>query len=156
MANSILQNQEQAIRYFITPRDQSQKSIAKANAWKKVLFEAPAIAMERIAISMFYAYFKKALSKEELDQYRALRGEIDKTLRREDLEYLIKVMPQKQKKYYEALLSLLPPETAAEAQQPLPQQEPSAGAQAPESIPAGMTQPQAATEPPAASAQQAQ
>lgn len=72
------------------------------------MFEAPAYAMERIAISMYHSVFGKQMSKEEKEAYRALREEIESTLEREDLEYLIKVMPEKQKLHYRSLLSLLP------------------------------------------------
>ena len=84
------------------------------------MFEAPAYAMERIAISMYHSVFGKQMSKEEKEAYRALREEIEATLEREDLEYLIKVMPDKQKEHYKALLSLLPQNgTQHQPQQPM-------------------------------------
>ena len=101
MAQTILQNQTEAIEHFINDPKNGE-------AWRRILFEAPAYAMERIAISMWHSVFGKQISKEEKEAYRALREEIEATLEREDLEYLIRVMPEKQKKHYKALLSLLP------------------------------------------------
>jgi hypothetical protein len=101
MAQSLLQNQSAAIEHFINDKKNGE-------AWRRILFEAPAYAMERIAISMYHSVFGKQMSKEEKEAYRALREEIESTLEREDLEYLIKVMPEKQKLHYRSLLSLLP------------------------------------------------
>ena len=101
MAQSLLQNQTAAIEHFINDKKNGE-------AWRRILFEAPAYAMERIAISMYHSVFGKQMSKEEKEAYRALREEIESTLEREDLEYLIKVMPEKQKLHYRSLLSLLP------------------------------------------------
>ena len=107
MGTGLLKNQSKAIRQFLSDKQNGE-------AWRKILFNAPAYAMERIAISMFYSVYKNDMSQEEKDAYRALREEIESSLTREDLEYLIKVMPQKQKAHYKSLLSLTPPE----AQQP--------------------------------------
>lgn len=101
MAQSLLQNQKAAIEHFINDKNNGE-------AWRRILFEAPAYAMERIAISMYHSVFGKQMSKDEKEAYRALREEIESTLEREDLEYLIKVMPEKQKLHYRSLLSLLP------------------------------------------------
>lgn len=113
MAQSLLQNQKAAIEHFINDKKNGE-------AWRRILFEAPAYAMERIAISMYHSVFGKQMSKEEKEAYRALREEIEATLEREDLEYLIKVMPDKQKEHYKALLSLLPQNgTQHQPQQPM-------------------------------------
>lgn len=101
MATTLLKNQASAIEQFVNDPQNGE-------AWRRILFEAPAYAMERIAISMYHSIFGKQLSKEETEAYRALREEIEASLRREDLEYLIKVMPSKQKEHYRALLNLLP------------------------------------------------
>ena len=113
MAQSLLQNQTAAIEHFINDKKNGE-------AWRRILFEAPAYAMERIAISMYHSVFGKQMSKEEKEAYRALREEIEATLEREDLEYLIKVMPDKQKGHYKALLSLLPQsDNLKQPQQPM-------------------------------------
>ena len=78
--------------------------------WYAALFEAPAFAMERIALAFYYSANKDNLSQEELQEYHDLRKEIDLSLRKEDLEYLVRVMPEKQKKYYKGLLALVPAE----------------------------------------------
>lgn len=96
------------------------------DAWKRILLQAPAYAMERIAISMWHSVFGKEMSDEEKKAYRALREEIEATLEREDLEYLIKVLPKKQKEHYRGLLSLLPSaqsETGEGTENKLPQQQ---------------------------------
>ena len=108
-----IQNQTTAIEHFIHDK-------VNGEAWQRILFEAPAYAMERIAISMYYSVFGKQMTKEEKEAYRALREEIEGTLEREDLEYLIKVMPDKQKAHYKSLLSLLPQEgVQQQPQQPM-------------------------------------
>ena len=119
MATKLLQNQTAAIRHFINDKKSGE-------AWRKILFEAPAYAMERIAISMYHSVFGKSMTPEEKEAYHTLREEIESSLEREDLEYLIKVMPEKQKEHYRALLSLLP-QQQGNAQQP--QQPPVAAAQ---------------------------
>ena len=107
----------QAIGYFTNHKKNGE-------AWKRILFEAPAFAMERIAISMFYSVFGKEMAKEEKEQYRNLRENIDASLEREDLEYLIKVMPEKQKAYYKTLLSLVPENQTTQQQgQAVPQEQ---------------------------------
>ena len=113
MATKLLENQTAAIRHFINDKNSGE-------AWRKILFEAPAYAMERIAISMYHSVFGKSMSQEEKEAYRALREEIEASLEREDLEYLIKVMPEKQKAHYKSLLSLLPQQGGEQqSQQPL-------------------------------------
>ena len=110
MAQTILTNHKEAIEHFINDKKNGE-------AWQRILFKAPAYAMERIAISMYHSYFGKQMTPEQKKAYRALREEIEASLRREDLEYLIKVMPSKQKEYYRTLLSLLPQEGGAQQQQ---------------------------------------
>lgn len=114
MGNSLLKNQSAAIEHFINDKKNGE-------AWRRILFDAPAYAMERIAISMFHSVYGKQLSDEEKQQYRDLREEIEASLEREDLEYLIKVMPAKQKEHYRALLQLLPPENVGNASATLPE-----------------------------------
>ena len=110
MGNHLLQNQTEAIQHFIGDKRNGE-------AWKRILFEAPAYAMERIAISMYHSVFGKSMSAEEKQAYRALREEIEASLGREDLEYLIRVMPEKQKEHYKSLLSLLPQDGNEQVQQ---------------------------------------
>lgn len=92
---------KQATNVFFSDKRNGEK-------WRRILFEAPAYAMERIAISMYHSVFGPSMTQEDKDEYRALREEIDSSLQREDLEYLIKVMPEKRKGHYRALLSLMP------------------------------------------------
>ena len=112
MATKLYQNQAEAISRFLNDPKNGE-------VWRQILFEAPAYAMERIAISMYHSVFGESMTPEEKSAYRALREEIEATLKQEDLEYLIKVMPQKQKEHYQSLLSLLPSET--NDQQPIQQ-----------------------------------
>ena len=77
-------------------------------SWRKILLNAPAFAMERIAISMYHTVYGPTMTKEDKEEYRNLREEIEATLEREDLEYLVKVMPESKKEHYRSLLSLLP------------------------------------------------
>ena len=100
MAQGLLRNQPEAIKHFINDKK-------NGSAWRRILFEAPAYAMERIAISMWHSVYGPSLSQEEKEQYRALREEIESSLEKDDLDYLIKVMPEKQKEHYRSLLSLL-------------------------------------------------
>ena len=116
MAKGLLRNQTEAIRHFIGDKKNGE-------AWRRVLFQAPAYAMERIAISMYYSVYGKQMSREEKEAYRALREEIEATLRRKDLEYLIKVMPASKKPHYRALLSVLPQEETPQQQAVPPTQE---------------------------------
>lgn len=121
MANGQNNKQAEAIQHFLNDPQYGE-------TWKRILFEAPAYAMERIAISMYHSVFGKTMTPEEKQSYRALREEIEKSLEREDLEYLIKVMPAKQKVHYRALLSVLPqPQGAPAIEQPrlhIPQAQP--------------------------------
>lgn len=61
----------------------------KNEGWKKIFEAAPAGAMERMAISFYFSENNKDFTKEDFAEYRALRDEIEKTLDKEDLEYLI-------------------------------------------------------------------
>ncbi len=118
MAQVRLKHTREAIEHFLNDEKHGE-------AWRKILFEAPAFAMERIACSMYHSVYGKQLTPEEKEAYRALREEIEADLERRDLEYLIKVMPAKQKEHYRALLSLLP-EEGDKTQQDNPQGEKSA------------------------------
>ena len=96
-------------------KDKVVKSISRffddkrnGKKWRRVLFDAPAFAMERIAIAMYFSVYGKTMTPEDLAEYRSMREEVDGRLEREDLEYLIKVMPEGKKDHYRALLSQLP------------------------------------------------
>ena len=78
--------------------------------WQDIVFDAPAFAMERIAIAMYHSVYGPTMDQAAKEEYRAMREEVDGRLRREDLEYLIKVMPENKKGHYKALLSLMPKE----------------------------------------------
>ena len=73
--------------------------------WQRILFEAPAYAMERIAVYFYEMYYKSILTEEDRVQINNLRDEIDATLEREDLEYLVKVMPEPEKTRYMTMLN---------------------------------------------------
>ena len=73
--------------------------------WQRILFEAPAYAMERIAVYFYEIHYKSVLTKEDCVQINNLRDEIDATLEREDLEYLVKIMPEPEKSRYMAMLN---------------------------------------------------
>lgn len=65
------------------------REFCKNPKWNELFRNAPGGAMERMAISFYFSENNKDFSQEDFDEYRALREEIEKTLDREDLEYLI-------------------------------------------------------------------
>jgi len=65
------------------------REFCKNEKWNQIFRNAPGGAMERIAISFYFSENGKGFTKEEFAEYHALRDEIEKTLDREDLEYLI-------------------------------------------------------------------
>ena len=87
-----------AIEAFISNKTNGER-------WRRILFEAPAYAMERIAVYFHETYYKSVLTKEDCEQIKDLCDEIDATLEREDLEYLVKVMPEPEKSRYMAMLN---------------------------------------------------
>lgn len=87
------------------------EEFCKNEKWKTLFEKAPGGAMERLAISFYFSENGKSFSEEELAEYRSLRDEIEKTLDREDLEYLINnVGKDKSVAHYKELLEALPPE----------------------------------------------
>ena len=86
-----------AIYHFV-----SQKEYG--DAWKKILVSAPEMARARIICSMYYSFHKFDLAEAELDEYHRGRDWVDAVLSKNDLKYLIAVMPQKQKSYFAGLL----------------------------------------------------
>lgn len=114
----------------MTPRediDKRKKAIEQfiydkknGETWKRVLFQAPAYAMERLALAMYKSVYWDSLSKEEKEAYRKARASIDKSLRRKDLEYLVKVLDGKMRDYYMGMLSLMPEQGASAGAQGAP------------------------------------
>ena len=96
------------------PQEEVEAAIndfCRDEVWKKILYSAPAGAMERIAIAFYYAKFlvEKKNSKDQADidrlnEYRALREEVENSLENEDLEYLASNMPENKRGYYQKLL----------------------------------------------------
>ena len=74
------------------------------DAWKRILLAAPEMARARIICSMYYSFHKFNLTEEELDEYHRGRDWVEAVLSKDDLKYLIAVMPQKQKPYFAGML----------------------------------------------------
>ena len=91
-------DQTAAIEAFINNKTNGER-------WRRILFEAPAYAMERIAVYFYEIHYKSVLTKEDCEQIKDLCDEIDATLEREDLEYLVKIMPEPEKSRYMAMLN---------------------------------------------------
>lgn len=93
------------------------QEFCKNKKWKELFEKAPGGAMERLAISFYLSEYGKSFSEEELAEYRSLRDEIEKTLDKEDLEYLINnVGKDKSVSHYKELLESLPPEGPAKSE----------------------------------------
>lgn len=87
------------------------QEFCKNPKWEELFKNAPGGAMERLAISFYFSEYGKSFSEEELAEYRSLRDEIEKTLDKEDLEYLINnVGKDKSVEHYKELLNALPQE----------------------------------------------
>ena len=87
-------------------KDAINSFILENDAWRQILIAAPPCAKARIACGMYYSFHKHndGLSDADLDEYHALRKWVEEALEIDDVEYMIKVMPQRQKVYYRALL----------------------------------------------------
>ena len=103
-----------AIEYFIDDKKSGE-------IWRRILFQAPAYAMERIAVLMYFSYYGSDLSAKETEEYQKLVDEIESTFEKEDLEYLIKVMPESDKDHYRLLLRNLVHKEQAATHEPLQQ-----------------------------------
>lgn len=102
--------------------------------FRDMFFNAPAVAKERLAIAFYFATFKDQLQPREMDEYRELREQIESTMSREDLQYMIDHIGKKESiKHYQDLLAELPPEQGkldqGQPQQPQQQIQPQAGNQ---------------------------
>lgn len=76
--------------------------------WKEVFTNAPAGAMERLAISFYFSKEHDNFQPEDFDEYRNLREEIEQSLSEEDLQYLITATDKKNTiQHYEQLLERL-------------------------------------------------
>ena len=76
--------------------------------WKDVFTNAPAGAMERLAISFYFSKEHENFKPEDFDEYRNLREEIEQSLSEEDLQYLITATDKKNTiQHYEQLLERL-------------------------------------------------
>lgn len=84
------------------------REFCKNEKWDKIFRNAPGGAMERLAISFYFSENGKGFSKEEFDEYHTLRDEIEKTLDKEDLEYLINNIGKEEAvEHYKDLLETL-------------------------------------------------
>lgn len=92
-----MKNIRAAIDFFLNKRN-------SGDAWKRVLLCAPERACARIVCSMYYTFHKSNLTKEELDEYHRGRDWVESVLSKNDLKYLIMVMPESKKPYYAGLL----------------------------------------------------
>ena len=76
--------------------------------WKDVFQQAPAGAMERMAISFYFSKQHNDFSDAEFDEYRNLREEVERSLDEEDLNYLIEhINKEDSKAHYQQLLDKL-------------------------------------------------
>ena len=92
-----MKNVRAAIDHFVNNEENGE-------AWRNILLWAPPRARARIGISMYYSFYKHNMFYEEREEYRQARKWIEDILDVEDLRYLFKVMPEKQKGYYAAML----------------------------------------------------
>ena len=72
-------------------------------AWRTVLDFASVRARARIGLAMYFNVYKDEMSREEREEYRKSRCEVEDSLEIEDLQYLIRVMPEKKKEHYKRL-----------------------------------------------------
>lgn len=107
----------QAIKKFCTENDQ----------FRDMFYQAPPVAKERLAIAFYFSTFKDQLQPEEFDEYRELREQIESTMGREDLQFMIDHIGKPESiKHYQELLDNLPPEQQGAQSQ--------AGGQTPEPV----------------------
>ena len=86
-----------AIDHFVNKKEYG-------DAWRRILVSAPEMARARIICSMYYSFHKFNLTEEELEEYHRGRDWVEAVLSKNDLKYLIAVMPQKQKSYFAGML----------------------------------------------------
>lgn len=80
----------------------------KNPGWNDTFINAPAGAMERLAISFYFSKFHDSFAPEDFEEYRNLREEIEKSLGEEDLSYLIESTDKPDaKQHYQQLLEQL-------------------------------------------------
>lgn len=95
--------------------EQAIREASQDPAWREKFMNAPAGAMERLAISFYFSTFYKDFSPTDFDEYRQLREEIEKTLDEEDLQYLIdNVGKDSAVKHYTSLLEKIKRNTDGE------------------------------------------
>ena len=87
------------------------QSFCANEGWNKIFKSAPKGAMERLAIAFYYAKELIPLKESQnpadqdlLNEYRALREQVESELTVEDCQYLVDNMDDKKKPYYEKLL----------------------------------------------------
>lgn len=91
----------QAIKKFCTENDQ----------FRDMFYQAPPVAKERLAIAFYFSTFKDQFQPEDFDEYRQLREQIESTMGREDLQFMIDHIGKPESvKHYQELLDNLPPE----------------------------------------------
>lgn len=109
-----------AIKSFISEDGVATEQEREARRkWNTIFRRAPAGAMQRLAIAFYYA--KELISIKDsqnqadqdlLNEYRALREQVESQLTEEDLQYLVDNMDEKKKQYYEKLLKAKQKEAA--------------------------------------------
>ena len=91
-----MKNVRAAIDHFVNNNDHGE-------AWRRALDFASARARARIGIAMYFSYYKDEMTREEREEYRKARDEIEDSLEIEDLQYLVGVMPGNSKEHYKKL-----------------------------------------------------
>lgn len=94
--------------------------------WRKVYREAPPLAKRRLVLSWYYSMNKKEIvgDGELNDEFTKVKDAMDKTLGKEDLEFLIENLKNNPKavEHYEQLLEDLPDDGQGGEQQQQPQE----------------------------------
>ena len=88
----------EAVSHFVSNKDNGE-------AWRRILDLASVRARARVCVAMYYTVYKNEMSDEERVEYRKARDEVEDSLEIEDLQFLIKVMPQSKKEHYRSLLA---------------------------------------------------
>jgi len=108
----------QAIKKFCTENDQ----------FRDMFYQAPPVAKERLAVAFYFSTFKDQFQPSDFDEYRELREQIESTMGREDLQFMIDHIGKPESvKHYQDLLAELPPDQQGAT--PNGQQPAQAGAQ---------------------------
>jgi len=69
--------------------DAIKKFCTESDEFKKMFYEAPPVAKERLAIAFYFSTFKDQFQASDFDEYRNLREQIESEMNRDDLQYMI-------------------------------------------------------------------